>query len=84
MTDLKKFPDAISAVWSSGDPTIAISGATILRGPAWKDWEGRLLMAVQKAKHVRLLGFGETGKKLASEDKILEDFGAYPHGCVRQ
>lgn len=75
MTDLNKFPKAISAVWSSGDPTIAISGATILKGSEWKTWEGRLLIAVQKAKHVHVLEFDKTGRKLISESEILKDFG---------
>jgi glucose/arabinose dehydrogenase len=46
MTDFNKFPDAIGAVWSSGCPTIAPSGATFLSGSQWEAWEGALAVAV--------------------------------------
>lgn len=75
MTDLIKFPDAVGAVWSSGRPTIAPSGGVILEGPQWKDWEGRLMMAVQKEKHVRLMEFDEFAKTVTSEKEILTQFG---------
>lgn len=75
MTDTKKFPNAIRAVWSSGRPTIAPSGGTILEGKQWKEWEGRLMMAVQKDKHVRLLGFDQTGSVLTGEERLLDQFG---------
>lgn len=75
MTDLQKFPNAISAVWKSGDPTIAISGAAIIKGERWKAWEGRVAVAVQKRKHVRLLGFDQNGTTLTNDDQILDTFG---------
>ncbi len=75
MTDLIKFPNAVGAVWSSGRPTIAPSGGVILEGPQWKDWEGRLMMAVQKEKHVRLMEFDEFAKTITSEKEILTQFG---------
>ena len=75
MTDLKKFPEAVPAVWSSGKSTIAPSGATILEGKQWKSWEGRLMMAVQKDKHVRLFQFDDSAKKVSDEEKILAEFG---------
>jgi glucose/arabinose dehydrogenase len=37
--------DGVPAVWSSGVPTVATSGATFLVGPAWGDWEGALAVA---------------------------------------
>lgn len=39
MTDIAKFPNAVPAVWSSGEPTIAPSGATFLTGPRWRTWQ---------------------------------------------
>lgn len=75
MTDLKKFPDAISAVWKSGDPAIAISGAAIIQGERWKAWDGRLALAVQKRQHVRLLDFANDGKTLLADDQILSQHG---------
>lgn len=75
MTDLQKFPDAIKPIWTSGRPTIAISGSTLLEGEQWKAWQGRLMVAVQKDKHVRLIEFGEDAKTLANEKQILTQFG---------
>jgi glucose/arabinose dehydrogenase len=61
MTDLTKFPDAIPAVWSSGCPTIAPSGATFLSGPQWKDWNNDLAVAILKDHHLRILQFDAAG-----------------------
>ena len=36
----------IDAIWSSGSPTIAPSGATFLSGAQWKSWNGTLAIAV--------------------------------------
>ena len=47
MTDLT-IPGAVPAVWSSGDPTIAVSGITFLAGAAWGGYEGLLVAGVQK------------------------------------
>lgn len=74
MTDLERFPDAVSAVWSSGDSTIAPSGASILRGENWGLWNGAVAMAVLKDKHVRIMRFDENNK-LVEEKPILGDFG---------
>ncbi len=55
MTDLTKFPAALSAKWSSGDPTIAPSGITFLQDSTWGRWQGALVMAVLKGQGMRLL-----------------------------
>ena len=54
MTDLVKFPSAVSAVWSSGYPTIAPSGATFLTGGQWRSWQGALAVGVLKGMHLRV------------------------------
>ena len=74
MTDLSRFPDAVSAVWSSGFPTIAPSGATQLKGERWGSWENAVAMAVLKGKHVRIMNF-DSSHKLLSEKTILTQFG---------
>jgi glucose/arabinose dehydrogenase len=61
MTDLQAHPDAIRARWTSGDPTIATSGATWLQGSAWGGWEGGLVVATLKEQHVRVLFFTDSG-----------------------
>jgi hypothetical protein len=50
MTDTTRFPDAIPAVWSSGDPTQAISGATFVTGPQWGALDGALLVVARKGQ----------------------------------
>jgi glucose/arabinose dehydrogenase len=47
MTDLDR-PGAVPALWSSGDPTIAVCGLTFLTGQAWGDDEGLLVAGVQQ------------------------------------
>jgi aldose sugar dehydrogenase len=47
MTDLD-LPGAVPAVWSSGDPTIATSGADFVSGVGWGGYDGVLLVGVQK------------------------------------
>ena len=74
MTDKERFPEAVSALWSSGIPTIAPSGAVILKGEQWGTWNGAAAVAVLKDKHVRILKFTASGV-LELEKKILTDFG---------
>ena len=54
MTDFTKFPSAVGAVWSSGNPTIAPSGATFLSGAQWRSWRGALAVGVLKGSHLRV------------------------------
>ncbi len=74
MTDTEKYPNAVKAVWSSGDPTIAPSGMTILRSSKWKGWQGRIALAVLKDEHVLLLNISADGT-VKGTDKILDSFG---------
>ena len=57
MTDLGKFPTARAALWSSGDPTVATSGATFLRGSAWGEWQGALAVGLLKGQGIYLMRF---------------------------
>ena len=76
MTDLAKFPDAVEAKWSSGDPTIATSGGIFLEGSWWGAWEGRLAVASLKDESLRLFEFTATGD-LSSEIVVAELDGTY-------
>ena len=40
MTDLVKYPTAVEAKWSSGNPTLATSGGIFLDGSDWDEWGG--------------------------------------------
>lgn len=64
MTDLAKFPGAIQARWSSGAPTLAVSGADFLRGRAWNTWQGAMAMATLKNSTLRILFFDANGQLL--------------------
>lgn len=54
MTDKQKFPESISAIWSSGTPTTAVSGAGIIAGPDWGQLDGALAVANLKGAHLRI------------------------------
>lgn len=74
MTDLAKFPDAISAVWKSGNPTIAPSGMTFIDGDQWGDWDGTLAVAILKDRHLRIITIDADGK-LRDKAVALTDHG---------
>jgi glucose/arabinose dehydrogenase len=52
----------LNARWSSGNPTIAPSGATWLRGAKWGAWRGALAMAVLGSQELLILKFDADGK----------------------
>jgi glucose/arabinose dehydrogenase len=52
---------AVPAVWSSGEPTLATSGATFVDGPQWGAYEGLLLIGLLKARGVLALRLDEVG-----------------------
>lgn len=74
MTDLEKFPDAISSAWSSGSPTIAPSGMTFIRGEEWGEWDGYLALAVLKDRHILLFEVMDSSD-LRDQALILTDHG---------
>ncbi len=68
MTDLRRFPDAMRAAWSSGDPTDAISGSAFLDGPAWGDLDGVLAVSALKGQKLYLMrpGTGADATRIVS------------------
>ncbi len=71
MTDLRAFPGAIEASWSSGFPAIATSGAVFLDGAGWGAWNGRLAVASLKNSSLRVFEFDSAGA-LLSEILVAE------------
>lgn len=71
MTDKARFPDAIEAIWKSGSPTQAPSGAAFVKGEQWKAWDGFLVVAMLKAQHLKVLAINDQNQ-LAGEAKIFE------------
>ena len=63
MTD-EEIDGAVPAVWSSGSPTIATSGATFTEGGDWGDYEGLLFVGVLKDTGVLALRLDEDGALL--------------------
>ncbi|MBB5067280.1 glucose/arabinose dehydrogenase [Saccharopolyspora gloriosae] len=61
MTDLRRFPDAVPAVWSSGRSTEAVCAATFLTGPRWDRFDGMLAVTALKGSKLLLFGLGPDG-----------------------
>jgi aldose sugar dehydrogenase len=72
MTDTDAFPDAVEALWSSGDPTHATSGAVVLSGEQWGAWDGALAVAELRGAGVTVLTLDETGATVTGEARIPE------------
>lgn len=79
MTDLTKFPDAIEATWSSGDPTLATSGATFLDDPSWGEWDGALAVAMLKTRQIALMKLDEEGTRVREVVAVIPG----EHGRIR-
>ncbi len=71
MTDLDRFPDAVTAAWSSGSRTIAVSGLAQIRGSHWGAYEGALVMGVLKDRQLRVVWLEEG--KTAREQVLFEN-----------
>ena len=74
MTDLVKFPDAIEAVWSSGSPTIAISGADFVEGSQWGNWNGALTVATLAGRHLHVY-FVDSEGNVTDDERVIDDQG---------
>ncbi len=60
MTDLTKFPTARPAMWTSGFPTVATSGAAFLTDARWGAWRGALAVALLKDQGISLMRMNPT------------------------
>ena len=77
MTDLIKFPNAIEARWSTGNPTLATSGGIWVEGRNWGPLEGTLAVASLKNSTLRFFEFDDDGEFLATElgNELSSRFG---------
>ena len=62
MTDKSKFPNAVSARWTSGRSTLATSGLTFLTGSRWGRWEGAAAVGLLKDQGIMVLTVKPTGE----------------------
>jgi glucose/arabinose dehydrogenase len=69
------FAGAIPAVWSSGAPTIATSGATFLSGVRWRDWDGAIAACALKGAQVRIIVLDAAGTATAAQSTVLTGYG---------
>ena len=65
---------AAPPIWSSGSPTLALSGATFLEGEAWGDWNGALAVATLKAQHLHVY-FVDPEGQVTGDERAIEDRG---------
>lgn len=75
MTDRAEFPDAITARYATGAPTLAISGADYLTDPNWGSWRTGLGVAALKNKSLQLYFFSDLGQSLGSRTLIGGSYG---------
>lgn len=75
MTDTDKFPDAVPAIWSSGDPTTATSGATFIYGENWRDWNGALAVAILKDRRLKIFQLNDDLEVENERDLFVGKFG---------
>src|SRR5690606_28971184 len=62
MTDLERFPDAVPAVWETGDMTEAICAAEFLAGQEWGAFDGALVVTALKGAKVLVLTLDDDGE----------------------
>lgn len=66
MTDLARFPNAVAAVWSSGETTQAVCAVTFLTGSQWGAFDGALAITALKGAKLILLRLDPSGTKVSS------------------
>ena len=61
MTDRKRFPNAVPAIWQSGETTQAVCAAEFLEGSQWGGLEGALVVTALKGAKLLLLTLTPAG-----------------------
>lgn len=77
MTDRKRFPSAVNAVWQSGETTQAVCAAAFLSGPEWGAFEGTLVVTALKGSKLLLLSLDDAGAvtSVAIPPEFDQDYG---------
>ncbi|MGN0063812.1 MAG: PQQ-dependent sugar dehydrogenase [Nocardioides sp.] len=79
MTDHSLPGEQIDARWSSGDPTIATSGAAWVRGSQWGDLNGTLAVATLAGEKLVFMKFDDRGRFV----RMYEPRNLQTHGRLR-
>lgn len=76
MTDKRRFPEAVDALWSSGEPTEAICGAAFLP-ESWGEMAGQLAVSALKGTKLLLMSFDPDGglRAVRVPEELNEKFG---------
>lgn len=75
MTDTNQFPEAMEAIWTSGNSTIAISGIELLEGEMWGDWQGDLLVAALKDSVITRFTIDKNNASIERQEDIITGYG---------
>ena len=67
--------DYLPPAWASGSPTLATSGATVLIGSGWGDWEGDLVVSTLKEEDLRRFSVSSSGSVTFVETLLDRRFG---------
>lgn len=73
MTDLKKFPDAISPIWNNEGKSQGTGPLTFIDGAQWKNLSGSLLVGVMGRQRLVVLKLDEAGQVLTAQDADLPE-----------
>jgi glucose/arabinose dehydrogenase len=71
MTDTSRFPTALRPAWSTGGVSQGMSGCGFVEGPAWRDWNGALAVALLSGRRVEILRLNADGTS-ATNTRILD------------
>jgi glucose/arabinose dehydrogenase len=75
MTDLDKFPEAIKSIWSSGYPTIATSGITLIKGDQWGIYNKSIAFANLKSEKIVVLRLDGNLNIIETKELLNNQFG---------
>ena len=72
MTDKTKFKDAIDPVWNTGDRSIGLQSAVLVKPERWQAWQNKLLITATQFKESRIIELDDAGA-FKSEKTVLQD-----------
>lgn len=77
MTDRTRFPDAVPAIWESGDTTEAICAVTFLDGDQWGPLDGALVATALRGAKLMIFTLDDSGAvtSVAIPDEFADTFG---------